>query len=69
MYAYMHVYMHATCMSNVLRSQERALDPLELKLDMAVRHHVELNPSPLQEQSLLLIAEPSLLLPVHQIFE
>lgn len=38
MYAYMHVYMHATYMSNVLRGQERALDPLELKLDRAVKH-------------------------------
>ena len=43
----MHVRMHASCKSRVLRGQERALDPLELKSDMVVGHHVELNPGPL----------------------
>lgn len=65
MHAYLHVCMPLVCLQ---RSGEGSASP-GTEINMVVRHCVELKPGPLQEQSLLLIAEPSFLLPVHQIFE
>lgn len=53
--------MCTVCVLDAYRSQRKGLDPLELDLHMAVGVHVGAgqSPGPLQEQQLLISAEPS----------
>lgn len=58
----LHAYLHTTHVSGAHRGPKRALDPLELELQMVACQHVgagESNLGPLQEQSVLSTTEPS----------
>jgi hypothetical protein len=57
---YLHILsaLYTACIPGALRGQKRALDPLQLELQMVVRHHA--NPGPLKGQQVLLNTEPSL---------
>ena len=57
---YLHVCLCIMCMPGACRSQKRALDALELEVQMAVSCHVGagVEAGTLKEQLVLLIAEP-----------
>lgn len=57
----LHVYMCTACMLGISGGRRRALDPLGLELQMVVNHRVgaRTSPGPLEEQPVLLFAEPS----------
>lgn len=55
-----HVCAWHACSAN---EGQKVMDPLKLKLQMVVSYHVgasQVNPGPLEEYPVLLIAEPSL---------
>ena len=56
------MYVSASHVYRAQRGQRRALDTLELELQVVGSYDVgwELNPGPLEEQSVLLTVEPSL---------
>jgi hypothetical protein len=56
------VFWLCVCLCRNFRDAKRVVDPLEQQLQAVVSHHVnlELNFGPLEEQSGLLTAEPSL---------
>lgn len=63
MYRHLPTYVTVLCACLVPMEAKRVLSSLEVELETVVSHHMlawEANPDPLQEQPVLLTAEPTL---------